>query len=375
MKESWILVPVAVLLAVVLAPAAAQAAEIYYLPGVDRSEAGELGLEPSLALLTWELPGGLLAVDRLDEGDPVAGGRHIAPVYPAGEWFLVDARARRLGAAPPHLILNRLEDFGAVHRLGGDFALCEIPAEGLSAFLAARFDRQRINTDPPPAGWERYGERVSAAVERRDLRADPTEVAAFVALFDEAAFQQVLREISGAATFIHDGGSHKVKTRSYDTADKTLVGDYLFDKLVGYGYTVEFDDFIYNGTPCRNLVATKTGITSPDEYVVVGAHYDSTSEQAAVLAPGAEDNGSGSSLVMEVARMAAALEFDRSVQFVLFDAEEVGLRGSEHFVDEAVASARTIVSAITADMVCFYDDDYGVIIEGETPWESLMTVM
>ena len=331
MKENWTLVPIAVLLTVLLVPAAAQAAEIYYLPGVDRSGAGELGLEPSLALLTWELPGGLLVVDRVAEGDPVAGGRPIAPVYPASEWFLVDARARRLGAAPAHLILNRLEEFGAVHLLGGDFALCEIPAERLSAFLAARFDCQRIPTDPPPAGWERYGERVSAAVERRGLRADPVDVAAFVALFDEAAFQQVLQEISGAVSFIHDGSSHTVTTRYYDSADKNLVGDYLFEKLVGYGYTVEFDDFIYNGTPCRNVVATKTGVTSPDEYVVVGGHYDSTSEQPAVLAPGAEDNGSGSSLVMEVARMAAALEFDRSVQFVLFDAEEVGLRGQRAF--------------------------------------------
>ena len=198
MKRNGTLVPTAVLLAVLLVPAAAQAAEIYYLPGVDRFGAEELGLEPSLALLTWELPGGLLAVDRVAEGDPGSRWPSHLPAYPAGEWFLVDARARRLGAAPAHLTLNRLEDFGAVHLLGGDFALCEIPADRLSAFLAARFECQRIPTDPPPAGWERYGERVSAAVERRGLRADPVDVAAFVALFDEAAFQQVLQEISGA---------------------------------------------------------------------------------------------------------------------------------------------------------------------------------
>jgi hypothetical protein len=375
MKVNRTLPPIAVLLTVLLVPAMAQAAGICYLPGVDRSAAVELDLEPSLALLTWELPGGLLVVDRTAEGEPVADGLPIAPVYPAGEWFLVDARVRRLGAAPAHLTLNRLEKFGAVHRLGGDFALCEVPAERLSAFLAAGFDGQRIPTGPPPEGWKRYGERVATAVERRGLRADPVDVAAFVAFFDEAAFQQILQEISGAVPFVHDGSPHTVSTRHYDSADKHLVGDYLFEKLVGYGYTVEFDDFIYNGTPCRNVVATKIGVTSPDEYVVVGGHYDSTSEQPGTLAPGAEDNGSGSSLVMEVARMAAALEFDRSVQFVLFDAEEVGLVGSEHFVDEAVSAGRTIVSAITADMVCFYDDDYGVIIEGEPPWESLMTVM
>jgi hypothetical protein len=63
------------------------------------------------------------------------------------------------------------------------------------------------------------------------------------------------------------------------------------------------------------------------------------------------------------------------VQFVLFDSEEQGLNGSEHFVDEAVADGRVIVSAITADMVTWYSSNYGVIIEGETEWETLMSVM
>ncbi len=375
MKDTRITLPITVLLAFVIVPAAARAAEISYLPETDRAEAVELGLEPSLALLTWELPGGLLAVDRLDAGVSVAGARPIQPVYRSGEWFLVDARARRLGAVPAERTLARLQAFGAVHRLGGGFALCETPVERLADFLAAPFDRQRVPIEPPPVGWDRYGERVSVAMQRGTTRANPDDVASFVALYDDAAFRQVLQEISGAVAFTHDGSQHVVQTRYYDTAEKNLVADYLLATLAGYGYTVELDDFVYNGTPCRNVVATRLGTTSPEEYVVLGAHYDSMSEQPATSAPGAEDNGSGTSLVMEVARMAAGVEFDRSVQFVLFDAEEVGLVGSEHFVSEAVADERTIASAINADMVTFYDDDYGVKIEGEPAWESLMSVM
>ena len=368
--------PVAVLLlAPSLVSAAAEAAEISYHPGVDRAGAGELGLEPSAALLTWDLPGGLLVVDRGATGSPIADGRRITPSFFKSEWFLVDARARRLGAESVELTLQRLEKCGVVHLVDGGFALCEIPANRLTAFPAARFECQRIRTDPPPTGWEDYRRQASAAGGTRGGRADPADVAAFLALFDEAAFRLMLQEITGAVPFLHNGSPYTARTRYYSSADKLVVGEYLHDKLVGYGYTVEFDDFTYGGTPCRNLVATKIGVTSPDEYVVVGGHYDSTSEQASTLAPGAEDNGSGSCLVMEIARMAATLEFDRSVQFVLFDAEEVGLVGSQHFVNEAVGTGRVITSAITADMVTYYDNDYGVIIEGETAWESLMTVM
>jgi hypothetical protein len=78
---------------------------------------------------------------------------------------------------------------------------------------------------------------------------------------------------------------------------------------------------------------------------------------------------------MEIARISADRQFERTVQFVLFDAEEQGLRGSLHFVAEAVGQGRDIIAAITADMVAYYETDYGVIIEGQAAWEWLMTAM
>jgi len=360
-----------------LRPVPALASGISFLPGLDRTTAAEtLSLKPSVALLAWELPGGLLVADRLgDEGD-VRFGRAFRGDHQAGHWFLVDVRPLRAGSDPAVRTIKRLETHGTLHLLDGDFALVEVHDTALGRFLASGFELQRIPLGPPPADWQRYGTALARALAAGGgLRADPADVATFVAQVDQSAYQLMLQEISGAASFLHDGTNHTVSTRYYSTADKTLVGDYLLDRLASYGYTVEFDTFMVGGTPCRNLVATRTGVVSPDEYVVVGAHYDSTSGQPTSLAPGAEDNGSGTCLVMEIARMAAGREFDRSVQFVLFDSEEQGLNGSEHFVDEAVAAGRVIVSAITADMVSYYDSNYGVIIEGQSPWESLMSVM
>ena len=188
------------------------------------------------------------------------------------------------------------------------------------------------------------------------------------------AFFQTIQEISGHAYFFYNG-LKSVTTRYYSTADKDLVGDYLADKLTGYGYTVTFDPFLSGGTQCRNIIATKTGTTLPDEYVVVGGHYDSISPNPTNAAPGAEDNGSGTASVMEIARIAAARDFERTIQFVLFDSEEQGLFGSAHFVDDATRSGRNIVAAITMDMVAYYNANYSVRIEGETPWEWLMATM
>jgi hypothetical protein len=197
---------------------------------------------------------------------------------------------------------------------------------------------------------------------------------AFINTLSQTAFNQLIQEISGYATFFYAGQLRQVHTRFYSTAAKNLAGDYLAGKLAAYGYTVQFDTFMVGSVTCRNIVATRTGFSAPAEYVVVGGHYDSTapSADAPTTAPGAEDNASGTSLVMEIARISALRGFDRSIQFVLFDSEEQGLNGSQHFVADATTAGRQIEGAIIADMVTWYQHTYGLHIEGQPAWEELM---
>jgi len=366
---------------VFLCSALAGAAGVTFLPGHDRESASEeLALQPSLAVPVWELPGGLLVADRLAAADGNRFGPSLPRAFPAGEWFVVDTRrhARQPeGAAEHSLALAR---YGQVHLSDAGVYVVEVAADRLTDFAACNLERQRIVLDPPPAGWQHYAAAITAtaagdAARRADDRVDRSVIEGFLSEGDETSFRQILQEISGAVAFMHEGTPHTVYTRYYDTADKNLVADYLAATLTGYGYTVEFDEFRVSGVDCRNVVATLLGTTMPDEYVVVGGHYDATSEQPYVLAPGAEDDGSGTSLVMEIARMAAGHDFERSIQFVLFDSEEQGLNGSEHFVEEAVGAGRVIVGAIIADMVTYYAQNYGVIIEGQNEWEWLMSIM
>ena len=83
----------------------------------------------------------------------------------------------------------------------------------------------------------------------------------------------------------------------------------------------------------RNIIARKIGSKFPKEKIVLGGHLDSWD-----LATGAIDNGVGSFSVIDIARTYKKLNLqnERTLEFVLFMGEEVGLLGSKHYVEQAI---------------------------------------
>lgn len=84
------------------------------------------------------------------------------------------------------------------------------------------------------------------------------------------------------------------------------------------------------GTSQReNVYCTKIGKTNPDEMYIVGAHFDGIG-----FGEAANDNGSGTALVMELARIFSApgIETDKSIRFVFWNNEESGLNGAYAYV-------------------------------------------
>lgn len=79
----------------------------------------------------------------------------------------------------------------------------------------------------------------------------------------------------------------------------------------------------------QNIIGIKKpkNIKHPD-IVYVTAHYDSVP-----FSPGANDNGSGTSVMLEMARVLKSVPSDKEIRFIAFGAEELGLLGSSHYVD------------------------------------------
>ncbi len=349
-----------------LTAGAATAAGIAFVPGAARQDV--LPGAPDLSVLARELPGGLLVVDRLAPGTANRFGPSFTPVAEGSGWYLLRPKghAGEMAGARP-----LLQGVAHVHLDAGSCLVVEVPPANAEAFAALDLCRERLPLEAPPAGWDRVKPAAGAIGGDKDLALKT----AYVDQVSQPAIFQTIQEISGAAFFWYNNVLQSVNNRHISSAKHTLAADYLASKLTALGYTVTFESFTQNGYACRNVVATKTGTVTPSEYVVVGGHYDSISQSTSTSAPGAEDNGSGSALVMELARISADRSFERSIQFVLFDAEEQGLIGSQRFVDTAVAQGRNIVGAILHDMVAYYSANYAMRIEGETAWEWLMTIM
>ncbi len=86
--------------------------------------------------------------------------------------------------------------------------------------------------------------------------------------------------------------------------------------------------------------------------IVIGAHYDHLGRVGDVVYPGADDNASGTAVVLELARsFAAAGGAQRTLVFVLFSGEEIGLIGSRHYVARPVVPLERTVAMLNFDMV------------------------
>ncbi|MFK7765964.1 MAG: M20/M25/M40 family metallo-hydrolase [Mariniblastus sp.] len=89
------------------------------------------------------------------------------------------------------------------------------------------------------------------------------------------------------------------------------------------------------------------------EYVVVGSHLDHLGIQGGQVFPGADDNGSGSTAVLNIAKAFAtnSTRPKRSVMFIWFAAEEIGLVGSRHYTDNPTKSLDNMTCMFNIDMV------------------------
>ena len=83
--------------------------------------------------------------------------------------------------------------------------------------------------------------------------------------------------------------------------------------------------------PRQEVYCTKIGTTHPDEMYILGAHMDGHGWGEA-----ANDDGSGTALVMELARIfnAPDVEVERSIRFALWNNEETGLNGARAYVEQ-----------------------------------------
>jgi hypothetical protein len=143
-------------------------------------------------------------------------------------------------------------------------------------------------------------------------------------------------------------------TRYWNNANRDSVSRWVRAKYLEAGYTdVRLDSFQYSSTWQANVVATTRGTVDSTRELIVGGHHDSYNSANQNLAPGADDNASGASAALEMARVLKLINYRPAytMRFMGFAAEEAGLRGSASYAQRARTANRDIRCMQNYDMI------------------------
>lgn len=140
---------------------------------------------------------------------------------------------------------------------------------------------------------------------------------------------------------IQDFGPHPTGSDACDA-----LAAYLYDTLDGFGLSVRRDPWRYKLRSGDNIEATLAGTLDSPGVLIVCAHYDSVQ-----ISPGADDDGSGVSVILAVADIMSKYSFNSTVRFVLFSGEEQGLLGSYKYAQAAYRNDEQIIGVLNLDGV------------------------
>lgn len=141
--------------------------------------------------------------------------------------------------------------------------------------------------------------------------------------------------------------------------------------------TVDIESEWKKNYSTQNVIAYVKGTSVPDSFFVFTAHYDHLGQMGdGTYFPGANDNASGTSLVMNLAKYYAAHPMKYSVAFMFFSGEELGLLGSQYYVNHPLFPLSKIKFLVNLDIVGTGDEGIKVVnaTEFPLPFKQLVTL-
>jgi hypothetical protein len=177
-------------------------------------------------------------------------------------------------------------------------------------------------------------------------------------------------------------------TRYSPSEGNLKAAHYIKDMFLSYGIQdVHLDKFSYFNElsdlyeETQNVIASKKGRKTPEKIVIIGGHFDTISRRAEDgrtseldrdnPAPGTDDNGTGVAAVLTAARFLSSYDFDCTLRFVAFSAEEQGLFGSACYAADCARKNEDIVAMINVDMIGHQDqepEDMDIFANHDSAW-------
>ena len=130
------------------------------------------------------------------------------------------------------------------------------------------------------------------------------------------------------------------------------AAEWIMDELKQFDSNVYYHEYTQDSYQLKNIIYDKQGATN--KILLFCAHYDTILmrdlNDTESRAPGADDNASGVSVLLEISRIISQLYFEYSIRFVFFSGEEQGLWGSKHYAQYVKDRNEDIYAVVNMDM-------------------------
>jgi hypothetical protein len=167
---------------------------------------------------------------------------------------------------------------------------------------------------------------------------------------EQSTIYQHTGDLSGEWPVVVGGAPYTIATRHTDSGMPVQkAAQHAGEYLAAHGLDVEYHTWQAGRPP--NVIGELTSHTNPDEILIICGHIDDL--PSGPVAPGADDNASGSVAVLMAADLLSQYPWTCSLRFALWTGEEQGLLGSKAYAQRAAALGENIQGVLNLDMIAW----------------------
>ncbi|UTH75866.1 M28 family metallopeptidase [Chromobacterium sp. IIBBL 290-4] len=190
------------------------------------------------------------------------------------------------------------------------------------------------------------------------------------AIDNQAAVNKLLPQLQDSNILGTIQSLSNYQNRFYTTSHGVNASNWIaaqWKQLAGSRTDVTVEQFAHASWPQKSVILTIKGTDNSAETIVLGGHLDSTIGSGtgeSSRAPGADDDASGVASLTEVVRVLLASNYQprRTIKFMAYAAEEVGLRGSADIAKRFKQQQANVVGALQLDMTNYQGDAQDIFL-------------
>ena len=166
------------------------------------------------------------------------------------------------------------------------------------------------------------------------------EIAELVSQVDEASLLSFMETIVGERNAI-SSPEHLADVRAF-----------INETFTNADLQTENHEFVFSSTTMYNVLGRKQGAKEEATTYIIDGHFDGVQGS-----PAADDNGSAVAGMLEALRILSQYSFEHSIRFIGFDAEELGLIGSNRYIQNGIKPFESIEGVLNFEMIGYYSDE------------------